>query len=93
MSYKIGKNSIWKYLNKLPVNKVKMILTFGVLAYLFNKIKMIIIEWITHFLSDYVNGQINYIIDTVTDIRSPAYTWLFLLIYVTIYREITFNKK
>jgi hypothetical protein len=54
---------------------------------------MIIIEWITHFLSDYVNGQINYIIDTVTDIRSPAYTWLFLLIYVTIYREITFNKK
>ena len=54
---------------------------------------MKIIEWIINFLSDYVNGQINYIIDTVTDIGSPAYTLIFLWIYVKIYREITFNEK
>jgi len=46
-----------------------------------------------HFFSDFVNSEINKIMDTMTDIRSPAYTWLFLLIFIEIYREITFNKK
>ena len=54
---------------------------------------MIIMEWIMNFFSDYFNSQINEIIDAVTDIRSPGYTWLFLSIFITIYREITFNKK
>jgi len=45
-----------------------------------------------NFFSDYVNSQFNEIIDTVTDIRSPAYTWLFLWIFVKIYRKITYNE-
>jgi hypothetical protein len=53
---------------------------------------MVIIEWIMHFLSDYFHSQINEIMDTMTDIRSPAYTWLFLLVFTEIYRKITFNK-
>ena len=54
---------------------------------------MKIIEWIMHFLSDYVNGQINYIINTVTDIHSPAYTWFFLYLFIEIYRKIGLNEK
>jgi hypothetical protein len=54
---------------------------------------MIIIEWIMNSFSDYFHSQINEIIDTITDIQSPAYTWIFLLIFIEIYREITFNKK
>lgn len=48
---------------------------------------------IINFLSDYVHSQINEIMDTVTNIRSPAYTWLFLWIFTGIYREIIFNKS
>jgi len=54
---------------------------------------MEIIDWIINFFSDYAHSQINEIIDTIRDIRSPAYTWLFLWIFIKIYREITFNKK
>jgi len=54
---------------------------------------MVIIEWILNFFSDYFHSQINEIIDTITNIRSPAYTYIFLLIFIEIYREITFNKK
>jgi len=54
---------------------------------------MVIIEWIMNFVSDYFHSQINEIIDTITDIRSPAYTWIFLLIFTEIYIEITFKKK
>jgi len=54
---------------------------------------MVIIEWIINAFSDYFNSQIDHIIYSVTDIRSPAYTLLFLWIFVKIYREITFNKK
>jgi hypothetical protein len=54
---------------------------------------MVIVEWILNFISDYVNGQINYIIDAATDIRSPGYTWLFLSIFIAIYRKIAFNEK
>ena len=53
---------------------------------------MEIIEWIMNFLSDYFHSQINEIMDTITDIRSPAYTWLFLWIFIRIYRKITFNE-
>lgn len=42
-----------------------------------------------NFFLDYFNSQINEIIDTITNLRSPAYTWIF----IKIYREITFNKK
>jgi hypothetical protein len=54
---------------------------------------MVIMQWIRNFLSDYVQSQINEITDTITNIRSPAYTYLFLGIIIKIYREITFNKK
>jgi hypothetical protein len=53
---------------------------------------MEIIEWILNFFSDYFNSQINEIIDTITNIRSPAYTFLFLWIFIRIYRKITFDK-
>jgi hypothetical protein len=54
---------------------------------------MIIMEWIMNFFSDYFNSQINEIIDTITNIRSPAYTWILLWIFIKMYREIIFNKK
>lgn len=53
---------------------------------------MVIIEWIMHFLSDYFHSQINEIMDMITNIRSPAYTWIFLWIFIRIYRKITFNE-
>jgi hypothetical protein len=46
-----------------------------------------------NFFSDYVHSQINEIIDNITDIRSPGYTYLFLWIFIEIYMKITFNKK
>lgn len=49
---------------------------------------MVIIERIMNSFSDYFHSQINEIINTITDIRSPAYTWIF----IRIYRKITFNK-
>ena len=54
---------------------------------------MVIMESIMNFFSDYFHSEINEMIDTITDIRSPAYTWLFLWIFIKIYREITFNIK
>ena len=54
---------------------------------------MVIMQWIIQFFSDYVHSQINEIIDTITNIQSPAYTYLFLGIFIKIYREITFKKK
>ena len=50
---------------------------------------MIILEWIMNFLSDYVHSQSNEIINAITNIRSPGYTWLFLWIFNRIYRKIT----
>lgn len=38
---------------------------------------MVIIEWIMNSFSDYFHSQINEIINTITDIQSPAYTWIF----------------
>jgi len=38
-------------------------------------------------LTNYCQSEINAIIDTITDIRSPAYTWFFLLIMIKIYRK------
>ena len=54
---------------------------------------MEIIQWVGRILSDYVDSQNQELIDTITDIRSPAYTYIFLWIFIKIYREITFNKK
>jgi hypothetical protein len=54
---------------------------------------MLIIESIIKFFSDYFHSQINEVIDTITNIHSPAYTYIFLWIFIKIYREITFNKK
>lgn len=42
---------------------------------------------------DYYHSQINAIVDEITDIRSQSYTYFFLLIFIKIYRAITFNKK
>jgi hypothetical protein len=50
-------------------------------------------EWIINFLSDFVHSEIHKAIETMTNIRSPAYTYIFLWIFIKIYREITFNKK
>jgi len=49
-------------------------------------------EWIITFVSNYFHSQTNQIIETITDIRSPAYTYFFLWIFIRIYRKITFNK-
>ena len=51
------------------------------------------INYIVDALTNYFNYEINYIVDALTDIRSPAYTCLFLWIYIKIYREITFKKR
>jgi hypothetical protein len=44
-----------------------------------------------YFLKDcWVNYWQNYwqsVIDTLTDIRSPAYMWFFLLIMIKLYRK------
>lgn len=47
-----------------------------------------LIETIVTFFSDYFQSQINHMITSLTDIRSPfyTYTWLFLWILIKIYR-------
>lgn len=40
-----------------------------------------------YFLKDYWVNYWQSIIDTLTDIRSPAYIWFFLLIMIKIYRK------
>lgn len=39
------------------------------------------------FLIDYLTNYWQSVIDTLTDIRSPAYTWFFLLIMIKVYRK------
>lgn len=43
--------------------------------------------------SDYCHSQINEISEMITNIRSPAYTYLFLWIFIRIYRKITLNER
>ena len=40
------------------------------------------------FFRDYWMNYWKSIIDTITDIRSPAYMWFFLLIMIKIYRKL-----
>ena len=54
---------------------------------------MVIMQWIVTFFSDYFHFQINETIDTITNIQSPAYTYLFLWIFIKIYRKIILNSK
>jgi len=39
------------------------------------------------FFSGYLQSQVDEIIHNVTNIRSPAYMWLFLWIFIKIYRK------
>jgi hypothetical protein len=39
------------------------------------------------FFSNYVHSQIDEIVHNLTDIRSPAYLWLFLWILIRLYRK------
>ena len=54
---------------------------------------MAIIQSIAIFISDYFDSENKKIIDTITDIHSPAYTYLFLWIFIRIHREINFKDK
>ena len=38
------------------------------------------------FLSNYIQSQVNEIVDIVTNLQSPFYTYLFLAIFIKIYR-------
>lgn len=45
-------------------------------------------------IDSFENYQVNYwksMIDTITDIRNPAYMWLFLLIFIKIHRKVNKN--
>lgn len=53
---------------------------------------MEIIDGIITFFSDFVHSEIHKAIETMTDITSPAYTYIFLWIFIRIYRKITFNE-
>ena len=46
-----------------------------------------IIKNLINLFTDYLTNYWQSIIDTLTDIRSPAYTWFFLLIMIKIYRK------
>ena len=39
------------------------------------------------FFSDYLQSQVDEIIHNIIDIRSPGYMWLFLCIFIKIYRK------
>lgn len=39
------------------------------------------------FFSNYLQSQIDEIVHNITDIRSPAYMWLFLWIFIRVYRK------
>ena len=43
---------------------------------------------IIEFFSTYLEGEVNQIIEVISDIKSPFYTWLFLLIFIKIYRKL-----
>jgi len=49
---------------------------------------MNLIDFFSDSLTNYWQSQINEILDTLTDIRSPAYMWFFLLIMIKIYRKL-----
>ena len=48
---------------------------------------MTFIDLFADYLTNYWQSQMNTIIHNLTDIRSPGYTCLFLLIMIKIYRK------
>lgn len=48
----------------------------------------ILIQDLVKFFADFLQSDINHMITSVTDIRSPFYTWLFLWIFIKIYRTL-----
>ena len=53
------------------------------------KYKTTMMQDLILFFSNWLDSEINAIITTLSDIRSPFYTWLYLWIFIKIYR--TFN--
>ncbi len=49
--------------------------------------KMSLIDLFADSLTNYWQSQVNTIIHNITDVTSPGYTWLFLLIMIKIYRK------
>ena len=45
------------------------------------------------FLKDWWVNYYQSVVDTVTDIKNPAYTWVFLFIMIKIYREYFLNTN
>jgi hypothetical protein len=39
------------------------------------------------FFYNYLQSQMDEIVHNLTDIRSPAYMWLFLWIFIKVYRK------
>jgi len=48
---------------------------------------MSLIDLFADSLTNYWQSQVNTIIHNITDVTSPGYTWLFLLIMIKIYRK------
>ena len=40
------------------------------------------------FFYSYLEREVNAVIEVLSDIKSPFYTWVFLLIFVKIYRKL-----
>jgi hypothetical protein len=63
-------------------------------AYLkFQKYKMILMNDFINFLIEAWTNYWQSVIVSITDIRSPAYTWFFLWIFIKIYREFFLNRS
>jgi hypothetical protein len=43
---------------------------------------------IIEFFYNYLQGEINRVTEILSDIKSPFYTWFFLLIFIKIYRKL-----
>lgn len=53
---------------------------------------MSLIDLFTDYWTNYWQSQINAIIHDITNVRSPGYTWLFLLIMIKIYRKFFYRN-
>jgi DNA invertase Pin-like site-specific DNA recombinase len=73
---------------KLKENDLLMVIKIDELKYTQVKIKIIEMQDRVIVFSDYFHSQINEIIATITDIRSPFYTWFFLWIFIKISRKV-----
>ena len=61
-----------------------------ILLLYYSKIKLqhnLYMKDLLDFFINFFQGEINHAIEAVTNIKSPFYTWVFLWIFVRIYRK------